>query len=60
MAVYRKEGEDTIPAPITWFFLSYMEPIYSHVKRNTGELIPGRGIIGTTHGQVVVIKGSYR
>src|SRR4029453_11436894 len=32
-SVYRKFRKDTILAPITWFFLASMEPVYSPVER---------------------------
>ena len=48
MSVYRKFRKDTILAPITWFFLASMEPVYSPVERAKPGVIPGRRIIGTT------------
>jgi hypothetical protein len=39
--------------PATFLFLSYMEPLYTVSRGKTGEVGPGRGIIGTTQGQGV-------
>src|SRR4029450_10875712 len=47
--VYRKWREETILAPITWFFLYSMESIYSRVERQNGVICPTPQICGALH-----------